>query len=318
MNKIKLDSLKNEISNYKQRIDLLQNKKRELNELIHKPSTFESDVRVYRVRENELQLELRSLADHLNVIEREANALERDLANESIANRKKEWLSITPDKLDDLMSSVINDINEVSKKRDQLNYQVNFFVDKRNKVLAVINSVEVLQDELKALRTQKAVSKVNETTGEKTHNLNKAYEQKSNELNLVKEEAIDAAEELTELTTQIDSLKLRLSHLYQDRKDLEASYYLQRHHKAELVYISQVDSLMASLRHMRAIETLIPQYRQPDISPRLLSRLKSGLEIPTFEGLTESPHELNFLFKDLDKEVNDVRVELVDKLECEL
>lgn len=318
MTSIKLDGLKNEIRNYKQRIDSLQNKKRELNEMIHKPSTFESDVKVYRAREKELQLELRTLAEHLNIIDREANALEGYLANESIANRKKEWLSITPDELDDLMSSVINDMNEVSKNRNKLIYQVNFLVDKRNKVLAVINSVDVLQGELKALRTQKAVLKVNETTGEKTHNLNKAYEQKSNELNLVKEQAIDAVEELTELTTRIDSLKLRLSHLDQDRKDLEASYYLHDHHKAELDYITQVKNLMASLRHMRAIETLIPQYRQPDISPRLLSRLKSGLEIPTFEGLTESPHELNFLFKDLDNEVNDVRVELIDKLECEL
>lgn len=38
---------------------------------------------------------------------------------------------------------------------------------------------------------------------------------------------------------------------------------------------------------MRAIETLIPQYRQPNISVRLLSKLNSGLEIPTFDGSTE-------------------------------
>ena len=65
MNKIKLDSLKNEISNYKQRIDLLQNKKRELNELIYRPSTYESDVRVYRNSENEVLSEIRSLLERL-------------------------------------------------------------------------------------------------------------------------------------------------------------------------------------------------------------------------------------------------------------
>lgn len=318
MNKIKLDDLKNEIRNYKQRIDLLLNKKRELNELIHKPSTFESDERVYRARESELQLEIRALSEQLNVKEREANALERVLANESIANRKKEWLSITPEKLDDMMSAVIDDINEVSSKRNQLNYQVNFLVDKRNKALAIINSVDVLQDELKSLRTQKAVLITDQATGSKVNELTKSIENKRNELNLAKEESIDATEELTELTTRIDSLKLRLSLLDQNQKDLETTYFLHGHHKAELDYMTQVKSLMASLRHMRAIETLIPQYRQPNISVRLLSRLNSGLEIPTFDGSTESPNELKVLLKDLDNEVNKVKVELADKLECEL
>ena len=58
----------------------------------------------------------------------------------------------------------------------------------------------------------------------------------------------NATEELTELTTRIDTLRLRLSHPVQNRKDLETTYFLHDHHKAELEYMTQVKSLMASLR----------------------------------------------------------------------
>ena len=319
MSKIKLDGLKNEISNYKQRIDLLQNKKRELNEMIHRPSTFESDVRVYRARENEVLLEIRSLAEHLNVIEREANALEIDLANESKANREKEWLSKTPDELNEIMSLIVNDINEVNKKIENVVYQISNLELKRTKSLAVINFVDVLQDELKALRRQKALLKVDQAAGDKAHELTKAVELKRSELNKVNEVAIDAADELTVINTRIDNLKITLSCLDQNRKDLRTSYFLQSHHKVSLVYITQVNNIMASLRHMHAIESLIPQYRQPEVANRLLSRLNSqGLEIPTFDGLTKKPHGLRDLLKDLTNEINEAKTDLITKVDCGL
>ena len=319
MNKIKLDDLKAEISNLKRNIELLRNKKSELNELIYKPSTFESDERIYRIRENEVLSEIKLLSEHLVPLQREAKDLEFALAAESKANREKEWLAMTPENLNDSINTVIDDINVLSEKRSSLKYQINFLVVKRNKVVTIINSVAVLQDEIKIMRKQIAVLKVDQTTGKEVNDINKVYEQKRKELNLVKDEVEHATEELTELTTRIDALRLRLSHIEQNRKDLETTYYLHVHRKAEIHYMDQAANLMVSLRHMRAIETLIPQYRQPSVSIRLLSRLNShGLEIPTYEGVTEKPKGLQDLFKDLDNEINELKGEMIAKVDSEL
>lgn len=316
---IKLDNLKTEISNLNKTIEQLKHKKGELNELIYRPSTFESDVRVYRQRENEVLSEIRTMSERLTQIQKEAKNIESNLAAESTANRKKEWQSITPDNLYDSINTVVDDMNVVIEERAKLNYQVNLLINKRNKVLTIIKSVDVLQDEIKVLRKQIAVLKVDQKTGKEVDDLNKAYEHKRNELNSVKEEAEHATEVLTELTTRIDALSLSLSLLDHNLKNLESTYYLFKHRKAELDYMTQVKSLMTSLRHMRAIETLIPQSRQPDISARLLSGLQSrGLLIPTFDGSTERPHRLTGLLKDLDPEINGIKVDLANMLEEEL
>ena len=319
MSKIKLDDLKAEISNHRQRIDLLQNKKREVNELIYRPSTFESEVRIYRAKENEILLEVRSLAEHLSKIEREASALERDLANESLANREKEWLSITQKELDDNMCNIISEIQQLDKKVESYSNQLVNYESDRNEALATINSVEVLEGELQVLRNEKAILKVDRYVKYEANRVPKTFESKRNEVNTARERAIDAAEELSVINTRIEAIKVTLSNFGQDRKNLEASYYLQLHHKVNLIYRNHVDGLLTSLRRMHAIETLIPHSTKPDLANRLLSRLNShGLEIPTYKGLTERPEGLQHLFKDLDNEIDELKSEMIAKVDSEL
>lgn len=189
------------MSNYKHRIALLENKRWELNGLIHSSKTSHSDINALRANEAEVLSQMRELSKKLSELQRETRSVEHQIANESKQERERKWLSITHDDLEINMNDIINDLQQLDKSIHEDELELSSFESKRDKTLSIINLADDLQEELKDLCKQKSKIVVDQLTGEKADQLNKAYLAKQQECKSALERANDAKEEFCIIDT---------------------------------------------------------------------------------------------------------------------